>query len=177
MLYILKSFPEGVEPMKLFEIMYFSQQDHLVSYGLPVFNDSFHAFRYGPVPSFSNKCFKVLRGDLHCIGEDAKSLVQSIDFDHETQLISMKEEPDMEELSKSNVKSLARTIEKYGKFSPLELSELSHDKAWQSASERAMIDPEMNRISLIEIADAGNADKSMIEYIKESQFIRKALSA
>ena len=175
-LYILKSFPEGIEPMKLFKIMYFVQQDHLVTYGLPVFNDTFHAFGYGPVPSFSNKCFKMLKGDLYYISEDAKTIVDSLGFDHVKQLISIKEEPEMEELSKSNVKSITRIIEKYGLFSPLKLSELSHDQAWRNASDRANIDPEMNRMSLIEIAEAGSADLATIEYIKESQIIRKAFS-
>ena len=34
-LYILKAFPEGVDYIHLFKVMYFAQQDQLKEYGLP----------------------------------------------------------------------------------------------------------------------------------------------
>lgn len=33
LLYIMQSFPKGVECAKLFRILYFAQQDYLVKYG------------------------------------------------------------------------------------------------------------------------------------------------
>lgn len=35
-LYILKAFPEGVDYIHLFKVMYFAQQDQLKEYGLPI---------------------------------------------------------------------------------------------------------------------------------------------
>ena len=32
LLYIMQSFPQGVDYIKLFKILYFAQQDHLVKY-------------------------------------------------------------------------------------------------------------------------------------------------
>lgn len=47
LLYIMQSFPQGVEYTKLFEILYFAQQDYLVKYGKVLIEDSFMALKYG----------------------------------------------------------------------------------------------------------------------------------
>lgn len=39
-LYILKAFPEGVDYIHLFKVMYFAQQDQLKEYGLPIMYDT-----------------------------------------------------------------------------------------------------------------------------------------
>ena len=51
LLYIMQSFPHGVEFIKLFKILYFAQQDHLLKYGKVLIEDSFKALKHGPVPS------------------------------------------------------------------------------------------------------------------------------
>lgn len=48
LLYIMQSFPKGVECAKLFRILYFAQQDYLVKYGKVLIEDSFMALKYGP---------------------------------------------------------------------------------------------------------------------------------
>ena len=58
-LYILKAFPEGVDYIHLFKVMYFAQQDQLKEYGLPIIYDTFVARKHGPVPALT---YKVLRG-------------------------------------------------------------------------------------------------------------------
>lgn len=42
-LYILKAFPEGVDYIHLFKVMYFAQQNQLKEYGLPIIYDTFVA--------------------------------------------------------------------------------------------------------------------------------------
>ena len=49
LLYIMQSFPQGVDYIKLFKILYFAQQDHLVKYGKVLVEDSFRALKHGPV--------------------------------------------------------------------------------------------------------------------------------
>lgn len=39
-LYIMQSFPDGVDYIKLFKILYFAQQDHLVRYGKVLVDES-----------------------------------------------------------------------------------------------------------------------------------------
>ena len=59
-LYVLQTFQEGVDYIKLFKILYFAQKEHLVKYGRGVIDDTFHALQYGPVPSFIYKSFQML---------------------------------------------------------------------------------------------------------------------
>ena len=41
-LYLLNKFPEGVDYIKLFKIIYFAQQRHLSTYGRVIINETFH---------------------------------------------------------------------------------------------------------------------------------------
>jgi uncharacterized phage-associated protein len=176
-LYILKSFPEGIDYIKLFKIMYFAQQNHILKYAKPIFNDTFHAFKHGPVPSFSYKCFKMLEGDsIIPVKDDLKIFTDAFSISKEPQLICRKEDPNMDYLSVSNIKSIDQTIEKYGKMKSNELSKLSHDKAWHKAAKRARKDPDDDRITIIDIAIAGGADEKFIHYLREIQFIKKYFS-
>ena len=52
LLYIMQCFPHGVEFIKLFKILYFAQQDHLLKYGKVLIEDSFKALKHGPVPTY-----------------------------------------------------------------------------------------------------------------------------
>ena len=176
-LYILKNFPDGVDYIKLFKIMYFAQQEHLVKYGKPIFNDSFYALRLGPVPSFSYKHLQKIENGHFDVYEDVKTFMNAFNVNENTQLIFNKEEPDMDELAVADVKSLDNVIKKYGNIDSIELSELSHDEAWKKASKRAVKNPEDNKIFIIDIAKAGGADKNMIEYIREIQYIKMALAS
>lgn len=175
-LYILRSFSNGIDYIKLFKIMYFAQQEHLVKYGHPIFDDTFHALNYGPVPSFSYRCFKIIENNLPVTNEDSKTFTNAFSIEKDSQLIFPKENTDMDELSTADIKTLNNTIEKYGKYNSMDLSKLSHDKAWKKTIKRMKINPEDDRIFIIDIAEAGNADKKMIDYIREIQSIKKALS-
>jgi uncharacterized phage-associated protein len=57
-LYIMQSFTQGVDYIKLFKILYFAQQDHLVKYGKVIVEDSFRALKHGPVPAYTYKALR-----------------------------------------------------------------------------------------------------------------------
>lgn len=59
---------------------------------------------------------------------------------------------------------------------PYDLSDLSHDLAWKEARARIKDNPQKNLITIIDIARAGKANKEMIDYIREKQIVRNALS-
>ena len=65
LLYILRSFPDGVDIIKIFKILYFAQQKHLVKYGRPIVRETFYAIEKGPVPSFTYKAFQVALSQNH----------------------------------------------------------------------------------------------------------------
>ena len=62
LLYIMQSFPQGVDYIKLFKILYFAQQDHLVKYGKVLVEDSFKALKHGPVPTYTYKALQIAEG-------------------------------------------------------------------------------------------------------------------
>ena len=173
-LYVLQSFKEGVDYIKLFKILYFAQKEHLVTYGRGVIDDTFHALKYGPVPSFIYKSFQSLEGRVEKEAdlEDFCQGIQVID----KSLIVSSACPDMDELSISDVKCLDKSIRKYKDMNSYHLSGRSHDAAWKEAFSRAQDDPEKDRMTLIDIAKAGHAKPGIIEYIKENIQLDKYLN-
>ena len=172
-LYILHNLEGGADFIKLFKIMYFAQQENLVMYGKPIFNDTFHALKHGPVPSFTYKCTQVLDGRI----EPKQDIDQFIcSFQVTESKFYGKEEPDMEELSKSDIRVLNSAIGKYKNVDSYALSDRSHqDNAYIEAYNRAQNDPEKDRMSLLEIARSGNATSEMLEYIRNKEQLKKEL--
>lgn len=170
LLYILKSFPDGVDYIKLFKILYFAQQDHLVRYGNAIVEDSFKAIKHGPVPTYTYKALQVAEGKA--LDGDFSEFLTG--FRVEKSIVFSEIEPDMDELSTSNIKCIDSSIHKCKDIPSYDLSGLSHDKAWKEAFSRAQEDPEKDFMSIIDIAKAGKAKKEMIEYIREQQVLKKA---
>lgn len=61
-LYFMQSFQNGVDYIKLFKILYFAQQDHLVKYGKVIVEDSFRALKHGLVPAYTYKALQIAEG-------------------------------------------------------------------------------------------------------------------
>ena len=82
----------------------------------------------------------------------------------------------MDELSRSNVRILDKWIEHCKDIASFDLSELSHDKAWQNAVRQTERTGEDTKISLYDMAASGGASKAMLGVVKERQMNRRALS-
>jgi len=164
-LYVLNEVPgKLLGKHELFKILYFASQKRLVKYGYAMITD-FYAFQYGAVPS---ELFNYLKGGNNAI-------LSSISIDDEAKyIISPKEQPDMEELSKADIECLNESIrENYG-LSFYELLNKSHDSAWHKAwhnqvGKRGAI------MDIIDIARAAGADDRTIEYIQEELDLEAAL--
>lgn len=50
---------KGVDYIKLFKILYFTQRQHLVEYDRTIFDDTFQARQFGPVSGFIRKGLKL----------------------------------------------------------------------------------------------------------------------
>lgn len=153
--------------------MYFAQQEHLIKYGRGVFDDSFYALRHGPVPSFTYKAIQVNQGKIEGT-EDLNIIAQAITVS-KNNMISTGETADMDEFSLSDIRCLDNSICKYKDTGSYDLSDLSHDEAWSDAYTRSQDDPEKNKMTLIDIAKAGKAAPDIINQIRESEQIRRAL--
>lgn len=117
LLYIMQNFRDGVDYIKLFKILYFAQQDHLVRYGKVIVDDSFRALKHGPVPTYTYKALQIAEG---------KPLEG--DFDEFLSNISVKDKkvyttalPDMDYISGANMKCLDAAIAKYRDTDPYDL--------------------------------------------------------
>ena len=171
-LYILQFFPNGIDYIKLFKILYFAQQEHLVKYGKVIVEDSFKAVKHGPVPTYTYKALQIAEG---------KPLIGDFDdFLSDISVINKKVSshalPNMSYISVADRLSLDSSISKYKDSDPYDLSYLSHDSAWKEAWQRVQDDPQKNFITLIDIARAGHASEEMVKYIREKQILRSALS-
>ena len=173
-LYILAQFPDGIDFIKLFKIMYFAEKEHLINYGRSITRDSFHALKHGPVPSFTYKAIQVKQGKMKetsDLNEIAAAIIISEDK------IYAKLNADRDELSISDVRCLDNAINECRNPDSYALSDLSHsDAAWKEAYSRSQDDPEKNKITLIDMARSGNAPKDIINKIRESEQIKMAFA-
>ncbi len=172
LLYVLRQLGKETDFIKLFKILYFAQREHLVKYGRGVIGDTFHALRFGPVPSFIYKALQMAQGRLERM-PDFDPFLEGIEVSN-TSLVSSSVEPDMDELSLSDIACLDKYIEKYRDMNSYKLSNRSHyDKAWKDAFTRSKDDPEKDVMTVLDIAKAGNAKSGVIAYIKENMLIDK----
>src|SRR5437764_14379117 len=61
-LYILQKIGGKADFIKIFKILYFSDQKHLARFGRAISNDDYVAMNHGPVPSNVYDIFKILKG-------------------------------------------------------------------------------------------------------------------
>ena len=170
-LYIMQSFPDGVDYIKLFKILYFAQQDHLVKYGKVMVDESFRAVKHGPVPTYTYKALQIAEGKP--LEGDFGDFLSGIEVKDKKVYTSMS--PNMDYISGANMKCLDVAIEKCKNADPYDLSDMSHDSAWEEANRRIKDDPQKNFITIIDIARAGKASETMVDYIREKQLIKDGL--
>jgi len=93
------------------------------------------------------------------------------------QIVLAAQEPDMDELSKSDVRVIDECIARLRDMEPFDLSDLSYDKAWLKAKRTADRTGEDAKIPMYDIADAGGATKEMLGVIRERQWIERHICA
>jgi len=170
-LYILKESGGTLDFITLFKKMYYVQQRYLVTYGKPAFSDKFKAVKLGPVPSFTYKAFCSLLEDAQVSKEmELFNRAFQVEESNHVRTVSMKEQPDMDELAVAEIKVIEQVLDETKGMSPKDLSNKSHeDKAWKKARRRAEDDPTDNYMSLVNIARAGGANNQVLEHIRLTQ--------
>jgi uncharacterized phage-associated protein len=155
-LFILKSLGK-IDIHKLFKIIYFADQKHLVKYGRPITGDCYIAMKDGPVPSNIYDFVKIVRGESVYHDEQLNSKFEVIKHFYLNPLT----EPDLTELSKSNIECLEESIKENKGLSYKQLVEKSHDAAYNKADRN-------NLISFEDIAMTAGANDEMLKYITET---------
>jgi len=163
-LYILGKLP-SCDFHKLFKILYFADQQHLVAYGRPITGDEYIAMNNGPVPSFIYDILKIVRGGNNFIKIDRNI---AADFEViEDYYVGAKRNANTDYLSVSDVEFLDKSIEENAKLNFEQLTQKSHDSAWQKASNNY-------EINALDIASAAGANIEMLKYIESNIANRNA---
>jgi len=165
-LYIVDKCKE-IDYFHIFKILYFADGQHYAKYGRRIVKDTFCALGNGPVPSNLYNAIKTVVGkgsypELSIISDALKPADDVYYY-----MITGTEKPDMDELSKSDIECLEKSIVENKDIPFGDLSKKSHDAAWTEAWNIKDATP-MDDLS---IAKAAGADSAMIEYIKENELV------
>lgn len=116
---------------KICKILYYADQQHLSKYGRSITGDTYIAMNYGPVPSNVEDIFKAVRGDsfFSQYADDIRK--ESFDFSNKF-ILHPKREADLDYLSESDLESLDFAIEKCKNLTFQQLTDMSHDLAWNN---------------------------------------------
>ncbi|OAV64863.1 putative phage-associated protein [Bacteroidales bacterium Barb6XT] len=113
----------------VFKILYFAEGKHCARYGRRIMNDSFHALPEGPVPSALYDAVKIAAGDKQRTGDyPLLALISDALSVKDKYILTAKEQPDMDYLSKSDIECLTESIKENKDIPKGELSAKSHDR-------------------------------------------------
>lgn len=143
---------------KICKILYFADREHLSRYGRSITGDTYIAMAFGPVPSKVDDIFKAVRGDSYfsdCAG-DLKEYFEFVNWF----IIKPKKEADLDYLSATDIECLDGAIALCKDKDFVELTNLSHDLAWQNTQrDRAM--------SVKDIIREAGEEEDYVDYVFE----------
>jgi uncharacterized phage-associated protein len=159
LLYIIQNV-ESSDFLRVFKILYFAEQKHLARFGRPIVGDNYIAMQHGPVPA---SIYTELNHVERNTEEDFKSKKHFSDYFevkriNEIKNIFAKSEPMLDYISESEFMCLNESLQENKYLTVKELSEKSHDSAWEKANENDEMD-------ILEIAKSGGANDEMLSYI------------
>ncbi len=175
LLYILKRMPKDSRDVyHIVKTAFFAQKNHLVQYGIPMYNDEIVALQFGPVPSLVYNVLKVARGESapykFCDDKLLARLSAPIDFQDE--IFSTNEDPDMDCLSRSSVECLDAAIDQVSKMGFGELKHETHGSEWS----RAFNNDGSHRMEEVNIAKENGASEEMLDYLSRSMELDKMMN-
>ncbi len=122
--YLASNVPE-LTKLKACKMLFFADKEHLLKYGRFITQDIYHKLDLGPVPSFTLNLINMPSEIL--TEEDQLHLNKYITFsDDKFRVITCRKNPDLEQLSDSEIEVLDQVIDKYGRFNAGELIEETH---------------------------------------------------
>ncbi len=145
---------EKANTHKIYKILYFADQKHLLKYGRPILGDTYVKMEYGPVPSFVK----------NIVDEDIEGL-EEIVAKYNRYYIKALKEADLNFLSESDIECLLESIEENKILSFSELTDKSHDYAYEKSNWI---------IGYMDIAEASGADTETLKYINQ-QMINESI--
>jgi len=125
---ILDYFADRLGPLtklKVIKLLYFLDKYHFTHYGRFITKDDYVHLPYGPIPS---RILDIINDPQFNLDEQHHSYLKSFISIESTKnrTITSKKKPDLDELSKSEIKAIDSIIKKYGELSESKLIELTH---------------------------------------------------
>jgi hypothetical protein len=121
------------------KILYQADRLHVARYGRPITGDRYVAMKHGPVPSGTYDVLKTLRGDARMPLPDGAEQALAVENAYS---VRAKRPAQADFLSESERSCLLEAISAHGAKSFGELTEDSHDAAWDAAAENDVIELE-----------------------------------
>jgi uncharacterized phage-associated protein len=139
------------------KILYFADKYHLAHYGAFICGDDYVAMKHGPVPSGIYDILKAVRGDGDFgMGEEAGRAFAVEDG----MRVRPRRDPNLDELSESDREALDSAVAEYGGLSFKELTDRSHDRAWDAADENEFME-------IDEIARTTPDNDRLVAYVRD----------
>lgn len=153
-LYVVSKLGKSKSDMhSVFKTLYFADRMHLANYGRMIIKDKYIAMPDGPVPSQIYDRCKESRAEeqpyCNLFTMDGKMHIRVL------------KNPDMDELSESDIECLDAAINEVKEMNYQERVDNSHDSAYIKAWKIKHNSP----ISIIEIARAGGAHNEIIQFL------------
>jgi uncharacterized phage-associated protein len=155
---------EKTDFLRVFKVLYFAEQKHLVRFGRPIVGDNYIAMKHGPVPSnIYNELRNIESGIGKMMDNFMKNNISFSDYfevkkSDKGKSIFSNFKSDFDDISQSELICLDESLKENRKLSFDALSTKSHDKAW----EKANVNDEMD---ILAIAKSGGASSDMLNYI------------
>ena len=123
------------------KMLYLADKLHLERYGSPITGDRYIKMRFGPVASAAYDAMKALADERNWANEKLTALLRG-KLNVADRRLSATESADLMELSPSMVECLDAAIAEYDDLSFGEMTDVTHDEAWEAAEPNRPIPPE-----------------------------------
>lgn len=131
------------------KMLYFADKMHLEQYGRLICDDTYIAMEYGPVPS---GVYDMMRHG---------GIVYDDSFMKQGYVIKSVRNPDLDELSDSDIACLEAAIQQFGDYSFGQLVDITHqDSAWINA-------PQNGEMTIEDIVKMLDQSDGLLEYIHD----------
>lgn len=160
-LYILQLAGGRFDKYKILKTIYFAEKNHLRRFGCRLSNDNYMAMPHGPVSSFVDDALK-----NNTSRKGVSIIINAININRNE--IIAKENPDMDEISSSNIDCLKKAYDDIKDLSFFNIRDLSHDLAYCKASTNG-------KMNIFDVMEDAGANEDSLRLLKDQMILEGKL--
>jgi len=139
----------NMDKLKVCKLLYYADKQHILKFGKPITGDSYFRLDNGPVPSRALDIMnEVICGDKVLFDKKNSNKEKFLDYikvkktkTHPHPVFEAIKKPNLDFLSASEQESLRDILQRYGKYNPGQLINLTHkDVCWRNTENNQEID-------------------------------------